>query len=370
MTSPTARFRRYVAIMLGLVLMPLAAVAAFTFAADPLWIAPIDGGLTRLYCVKEERQNKIDKARFDGAAYDAVLLGSSRANSFDFGTQGFHAFNFAMSGAFPGEFQPVLDLFAAHQGPPKTIFLALDFYGTAVPTAATTGTDQPPEFFIDRLDDPFYRLRNTLSWSVLSYAFADVARCTTKPGGYGVFDRAGRMHVDRLPSLKEFQRRAAANLNFYGRERFGASYVYNENLKAILLKLRHSQPQARFVVFTTPESAPMYRLIVESGRFEDYARWLGEVVAVFGEVRDFMGYNSITTDYANYYDGHHLYPDIGQLVVERSLGNPSRPGHEDFGVRVTSANLAEHIARQRASDHGEISAHQLLSMQTPPGAPH
>ncbi|HZS83280.1 MAG TPA: hypothetical protein VFA50_10415 [Stellaceae bacterium] len=363
MAPARPHFRRYVLSMMALVIGPLIAVGAFVFAVDPLWISPIDTGITRLYCVKDERQNKIDKARFDSARYDSVLLASSRGNSFDFGTAGYHTFNFALGGMFPFEYQPVLDLFARYQGEPKTVFLALDFYGTAEPTK-TTDTDKPPQFFIERLADPFYRLRNTLSWQVLAYAASDVTSCGTTPGGYGVFDRTGRMHVGHLASLKEFFRRARANLNFYGRERYGVSYTYNAELKDMLKRLRDSHPHSRFVVFTTPESAPMWRLVIEHGRFDDYARWLGEIVEVFGEVHDFLGYNSVTTDYENFYDGHHLYPEIGRLVVKRVLDLPVS-GHEDFGVRVTAENLADHIARQRSRGPTDISAYQLLSMRTP-----
>jgi hypothetical protein len=353
-------FSRFLARLTLWVAVPIVVLGAFVFAVDPLWISPFDAGLARYYCVKSERQNKFDKAHFDSIVTDTILIGSSRANSFDFGMEGQRTFNFALGGIFPFEYQATIDFYAASRGEPKTVFLALDFYGSHVPTA-DTATDDPPQHFIDRIADPFYRLRNTLSWHVLAYAADTVTNCKPKPGGYGTFDRQGRMLVERLASPDEFVNRAAANLNFYGRSRYGASYVYNAEVETLLARLRDSHPRARFVVFITPESAPLWRLIVETGHFDDYARFLRQAVGVFGEVYDFLGYNSVSTDYANFYDGHHVYADVGRLVVRRVLGEPV-PGHDDFGIKVTAANLAAHIARQRDNGPSDVTARQLLSM--------
>jgi hypothetical protein len=361
MRSTSPRFSRYLRQMGVLCVAMLAVCGTFVFAVDPLWMSPFDSKVARYYCVKNERQNKFDKARFDGAHYDAVTIGSSRANSFNFDRPGKPAFNFALGALFPFEYQPVLDFYAGARGEPQTVFLALDFYGAQVPTPETVG-DEPPQRFSEQIADPFYRLRNTLSWNVLGYAINTVTNCKPKPGGYGIFDRQGHMLVERLPSMDHFERRAKANINFYSRARYGTTYVYNAELERVLAALRDSHPKSRFVVFITPESAPMWRLIIESGRFDDYGRWLREVVNVFGEVYDFIGYNSITTNYENFYDGHHVYADVGNLVVKRILGQPVTD-HEDFGAKVTAANLAQHIERQRRIGPGDVSARELVSMQ-------
>ena len=46
--------------------------------------------------------------------------------------------------------------------------------------------------------------------------------------------------------------------------------------------------------------------MIQSGRWEDYKRWLHDAVDVFGEVHHFMYLNSVTKNLDNYMDGHHF----------------------------------------------------------------
>jgi hypothetical protein len=77
---------------------------------------------------------------------------------------------------------------------------------------------------------------------------------------------------------------------------------------------------------------------------------------------DFGGYTSVTVDsrpqgtgpdlkFANHYDSMHFSKEIGDRIMDRVYGLdvPGRPVPSDFGVRLTQANLEEHLARQRAA---------------------
>ena len=88
----------------------------------------------------------------------------------------------------------------------------------------------------------------------------------------------------------------------------------------------------------------MFALLIREGRLEDYQHWLTDLTATFGEVWDFMGLNSVTTDLTQYRDAQHFHPRIGTMIVDRLLGRPVAPEHADFGRLVTRQSLPEHMA--------------------------
>jgi hypothetical protein len=88
----------------------------------------------------------------------------------------------------------------------------------------------------------------------------------------------------------------------------------------------------------------MFAQLVQEGRLEDYGRWLADLTTAFGEVWDFMGVNSVTSDPAQYRDAQHFHPRVGRLIAERLMGRPLPPRHAGFGRRVTPATLAAHLA--------------------------
>jgi hypothetical protein len=128
---------------------------------------------------------------------------------------------------------------------------------------------------------------------------------------------------------------------------YGPDFTYDEGLLEVWRRLRQAYPDARLVVFTTPESRPLFSLMVRMGHFPDYERWLADLVGAFGEVWDFTGLNSVTEDQTNYLDAHHFTPEIGRLIVDRLAGRPLPFEHVDFGVQVTRASLRQHLDRLR-----------------------
>jgi hypothetical protein len=87
--------------------------------------------------------------------------------------------------------------------------------------------------------------------------------------------------------------------------------------------------------------------MVTEGRFDDYCRWLRELVAVFGGIHNFMYLNTVTKDLRNYYDADHFFPKIGTLVAHKISGYPDRNIPKDFGVYLTNDNLEQHISLLR-----------------------
>jgi hypothetical protein len=127
------------------------------------------------------------------------------------------------------------------------------------------------------------------------------------------------------------------------RTKLYVNYRYNEDLPELWRALREAYPHARFLVFTTPVAEPMFALLVKEGRLDAYERWLADMTAAFGEVWDFMGLNSVTTDLSQYRDAQHFHPRVGQLIADRLMGRPLPLGRADFGQRVTRDTLAGHM---------------------------
>lgn len=98
---------------------------------------------------------------------------------------------------------------------------------------------------------------------------------------------------------------------------------------------------------------------------EDYADWLRELVEIQGQVWDFSGFNSITTNDRNYYDTSHFVEEIGDLVLNKVFGSPSAAPDipDDFGVRLTPDNIEARL--QHLSDERDRYQPQLSQADVP-----
>ena len=70
-----------------------------------------------------------------------------------------------------------------------------------------------------------------------------------------------------------------------------AGYQYGD-IREKLTKIRDANPDSRLLVFTTPDSWPMFELMVRMGLYPYYRQWLTDIVDVFGEVYNFMTLNT------------------------------------------------------------------------------
>ena len=95
-------------------------------------------------------------------------------------------------------------------------------------------------------------------------------------------------------------------------------------------------------VFINPTNHRKFR------RFDTraYTEWLADVVHIAGQVWDFSGLNSVTTNDRLYYEESHFIFRVGALALKRVFDpeNPDLRKYPDFGVLVTPENLGERIA--------------------------
>lgn len=312
--------------------------SALNWLIDPLWLFSHDNTYNERQWGFDERQQKTNRIRFQPFDYDALMIGSSRSSYISQSefTQN-RVFNYSASAMRPKEFGQYIDFARTTRGKDfAVIYLGLDFFATNKNHISNAA---PASRYLTESAKPLYRLEAILSHDTYKKSMTNLRNAALEEQ----CDCYNRANVkSRGKVSQEAKASAIANdLSSYRTTVYGPNYDYDHSLKSILLELRRSHPETKFVAFTTPPSAELFRVLVESGRLPDYDRWITELTEVFGGIYDFMGVNSVTADLDNYADAHHFYPKVGRMIARRIEGQADVPA--DFGVFVTRDGLAKHF---------------------------
>lgn len=107
-----------------------------------------------------------------------------------------------------------------------------------------------------------------------------------------------------------------------------------------LISLSHAH-HFKLIFFVTPFYAQQYVNQAESMMI------VKERLAKLTDYYDFSGFNAITDNPMNYFDGNsHYRYRIGDMIVARIFGG-AVPSPDDFGVLVTRQNVESHMERQK-----------------------
>ena len=328
-----------------IVLSVIALFALFNYTIDPLWTFCHRNRWNDAQPGFDERQLKTNRAWFCGLEqYDALLLGSSRVtyiNQHDFKTV--RPFNYAGVSMYPVEYRGWIDQAKKIRGGAfKTIIIGVDFWGSnAGPFAEQQmNNTPPPSHYLDVAGSFLYRYKMLFVMDTLERSI----ECIRHSRDPGTTDYS-RENVKKTIRVSTARKRSAVNgqTALYRNQFYGPGYRYNRELKHYFEILKRENPGTHFIIFTTPISADLFKILVESGNLKDYDRWMTQLVEIFGEVYDFMGLNTITENPDNYADLHHFYPSIGTLIAERVTGVGGAALPEDFGILVTKKSLASHL---------------------------
>jgi len=341
-------FLKYLMTAAGTAFLSMLGVASFNYHADPFWVFLPAHPLSELYHLRDERQAKTNLVHFGSDTYRGVLFGSSRTTVLDTSELGDGIFNYSVSSANPDEYLAYLGYFAREKGRPEKIYLGVDFFGTRVKVQRVY--DSPQSYIRKSLARP-YPLETLFGIDTLLTGLTNVLWYSrVRPSDLRLYTRDAVAHQPRPTGAVPIDETALqSDLDWYARNRFRDDvYRYNEKLADFFRKLRDAYPESEFIVFTTPISLPMYRMLMREGRFEDYARWLRELVSIFGKVQDFMGDNSFTRNLLHYRDAHHIW-ETDMRTLARRVAGERVPGFEDFGIMVTQENLGSYLTRKRAA---------------------
>ena len=332
-----------------IVLSVIALFAFFNYTIDPLWTFCHSNRWNNAQPGFDERQLKTNRAYFCGLEqYDALLLGSSRVtyiNQHDFKTM--KVFNYAGVSMYPVEYKGWIDQAKKIKGGPfKTIIIGADFWGSnAGPFAQQQMNNTPsPSHYLDVTKSFFYRYKMLFTMDTLDRSIESIEH--TKHPGTTDYNRD---NVKSTIKVSEARKQSAINtqISLYRNRFYGNGYRYNTKIRQYLETLKKENPNTRFLIFTTPITAELFKILVESGNLPDYNRWITQLVETFGEVYHFMGVNSITSYRDNYADLHHFYPYIGTLIADRLTGIQNSALPDDFGILVNRENLKSHLEKIR-----------------------
>ena len=336
-------WRRRILLIMGTALFVCALVAIPNYIVDPFWCFQHEVPFGRYQTMFDERQQKTNYLAFRDVDFDTVMLGNSRVTYMDPRDVPGRAFNYATSSMKPYEFLPYLRFAARRSASPlNTIILGMSFVDT---NANSRLSFDSPEEYIARATSWGFRYKSLLNVELLRHSVASIRR-ELRGNYHDSYVREGREIVSKQMKLPvpEALRRSEIeeNLAVYRARAYGKDYEYLDN-RPVYAELKNAFPSSRFLVFSTPVSAHLLNLLVEQGLFDDYTRWVADLVEVFGEVWNFMYYNEITTDDYNYKDAHHYSPQVGGIILKMMYAISGENKHHDFGIRVTRDNLDEHL---------------------------
>lgn len=330
-------------LMLSFAFVPL---AAFNYMIDPLWTFRTKNEWNDRQDVINERQQKTNRIYYQPFSYDTVLLGSSRSTYIDqHKFTGMKVYNYSVSNMSIREYDTFLAFAKKHGDEPiRNVIIGLDFFKSSVKESSEPLSLTNYEI---KLEDPLYPYKNLVSLDTLKYSFKN-ARMSQKNevSLERVYNRENVAFAREISSA-ELKKNTLAKIERFKKVFYGESYVYNPRYKEFLSIFNERHPDVNKIVYTTPISTELFHALVETGHLKDYEQWLRDLVDLYGGVYNFMYPNSVTNDLANYFDGHHFYPETGDKIAERISAGPG--GNSSFGVYITKETIDSHLQDVRQS---------------------
>jgi len=332
-------YRKWFYITLCLMLVPLLGMAGFNYYIDPLWNFSQSNRCNSIQMPFDERQQKTNQVTFAPFDYDSLLLGSSRVTYIDqHDFPGHRTYNYAVSLMDLQDYYDFIEYAKARRCREfDCIILGLDFYSTN----RNFGNDaHPADFYIDKSQQFAYRWKTLLSYNVFQYSRQNYRNSARGVPMDCAYDRNNVKTLTQVTAQVKADKIKANRKKYH--EVVYANYAY-DNVRGIMEKIKRANPHTRFIVFTTPESWPLFEIMADDGLLPFYEQWLTDNVEVFGAVYNFDYPNVITTNLDNYYDASHIYPRVGTLLAHRLVAYPDTDLPTDFGVLVTQDNLPQHL---------------------------
>lgn len=119
--------------------------------------------------------------------------------------------------------------------------------------------------------------------------------------------------------------------HFFNNEEFKNIHSIDKSLKILddIVELCKKN-NVKLYLFTSPVYSKINTLIEKRGYGDTYNYWK-KALSKYEEVYDFNGYNTITNDINNFYDGHHYVDEISKLILARIFNDTEVVVPKDFG---------------------------------------
>lgn len=321
------RYKVFIYSFLLLSLVFLGSIFSFNYWIDPLWTFSHEHEYNDVQVVIDERQQKVNHLYFQSPEYDTLLLGSSRTtyiNQESF--KNYSVYNFAASDLSFLEYEAMIDFFIEqNQSDLKRIIIGVDFFKSSVKESEHPVDLEP---YIQTAKQPFYRYKQLLSMDVLDYSRRNYRISKANHIALERNYNRNNIAVARTFEPESIERQTNEKIETFTSTFYGENYQYNEEIKHVFQRIKSRYPDIELIIFTTPIMTDLYLAMVESGNKPDFDRWLKDLEKVADQFIHFMYPNSVTNNRLNYFDGHHFYPKVGDLIAEVIV---KRKPYNDFG---------------------------------------
>ena len=322
-------------------------ILIFNYWMDPLWTFHHSHKYNQNQVGFNERQLKSNTMYFNGLEkYNGLLLGSSRTtyiNQEDF--KEMEIFNLASADMTPYEYKYWINI--AKKIKKKDfnyIIIGIDFWGSNKNILKEkVNHNKTPQSYLRQSQELFYRYTSLASFNTFKKSKTNLKH-NRKPS---TIDYT-RNNIKNTIIVSADRKKYVSGLQYsnYKNTIYGKNYKYDENLKKLFLELKKENKQTKFIIFTTPISKKLFRLLIEQGKYPEYKKWLADVVNIFGEVYNFMGINNITSNPNNYPDLHHFYPSVGKEIATFIITNNKEQTNNYFGTILNKNNLDDYFYKQ------------------------
>lgn len=337
---------------LAAALVPLFLAGTFNYTIDPLWCFSHSNFLNQRQPGFNERQQKTNRLYFTGSQrYDTLLLGSSRSGYIDqHAFKDMKVYNYAANKMMAWEFDQWINIAQSIKGGEfDNIIIGLDFFNTSeLLQEKMRKKFGNPYTYYEETRSFMYRYKTLLNLDALEHSYEAVKRISHPT--ISDYDRRNVRHAVKLTGKRKKE------YTEYGMKEYlsplGREYRYDQKLFADLVRIKNDHPRKHFYVFTTPVSEIWFkRFVLNHGHLAAYKKWLRELVAIFGTVYHFMDLNSVTRDYENFFDAHHLYPEKARYIALKMTDPMNSAVPQDFGKVLTKETIDRYmIELQRQID--------------------
>ena len=335
--------RRFIVVFFMTSMLLVAGLAFWNYTLDPLGHYAHTNDWNRMQAVVDEREQKIVRVRDHTESVGTALIGSSRVTYMqtdDF-PPSWNVFNFAVANySMRGYHSYVLYMIEQHPEVERFI-LGVDFFKA---NEAQAETPQSIDNYVEKVEDPLYKLRHLLSFPVARYGWTN-ARWSLKgetPPNERWYERGGDAVTTRVEQTED----EFLSLVETFEQSFYTDFSYYEPYASIMKKVNDATKGRETIVFTTPVSAALFDRLLANDLLPAYERWLRELIDVYGGVWHFMDDNSVTRNRSHYMDGHHYDETVGRWIAHRLVdGYDASDVPNDFGIYLDATTIDEYIAR-------------------------
>lgn len=332
------KYKKWILISLLTIITIISIISLLNYLANPLWCFDHNFKISKFKNQYNEREQKTNLLYFGEKKYDGILIGSSRSSYINTNNSKKHnLFNYSIASLHIKEYKGYIDI--AHKidvRNTQTIILGLDFFSYLNDSHISK---TPSEFYED-ISSPFYRFKTLLSYDSLRKAKKNIkiAKNTKErvyTNNYTVYTTIRSEEETKQvisEKIEDFTNR------FYKKPK---EYV---NYNQILTEIKLAYPKTNFIIITTPITKDLFIELKKHNLYKEYENWIKSLVSIFGEINHFMYLNQITNNgYKNFYDGHHFYPYVGDLI----LNQIENKNNKDFGMLINMKNLKKSINQLR-----------------------